>query len=145
MHRRHVRLDPVSSNTREAIVIAWVFARPSSPYAKLEDMSFSPHAGYPLMTHVTEVTRAGIDLARRAAADWGTNVDDNVLVATHADNAPFHVETCAFHVCITRIIIPPITSSCRWESSHSCRTSQTEPAWHHSPDNSRRRRSSSSE
>ena len=77
-------LDLVSPNIRDAIVTAWVSTWSSSPYARLEDMPFSPHADYPLMKHVNEVTRAGVDLARRAAADWGTNVNDDVLVATLA-------------------------------------------------------------
>jgi hypothetical protein len=44
-------------------------------------MPFSPGGGFfPLMQHVNEVTRAGVDLGRRAAADWGSELDPDVLV-----------------------------------------------------------------
>ena len=44
-------------------------------------MPFSPGAGfYPLMRHVNEVTRAGVDLGRRAAADWGSALPPELLL-----------------------------------------------------------------
>ena len=65
-------LDLVTPETRERIVTAWVSAWASSPYERLEDMPFQPgEPFYPLAEHVNEVTRAGVDLAKRAAADWG--------------------------------------------------------------------------
>jgi predicted hydrolase (HD superfamily) len=51
-------------------------------HEKLEDMPFSFGGGfYPLMNHVNEVTRAGVDLARRAAAEWGKPLDWDKLVS----------------------------------------------------------------
>ena len=73
-------LDLVKPATREAIVTAWVSAWGSSPYERLEDMPFSANADYPLAEHVNEVTRAGIDLARRAADDWQVRLDNEILV-----------------------------------------------------------------
>jgi len=44
-------------------------------------MPFSPGEGFfPLAQHVNEVTRAGVDLGRRAAADWGVTLEPDVLV-----------------------------------------------------------------
>jgi hypothetical protein len=74
-------LDLVSPALREGIVTAWVSAWASSSHERLEDMPFSPGAAfYPLMEHVNEVTRAGVDLGRRAAADWRVEFDPDVLV-----------------------------------------------------------------
>ncbi len=73
-------LNLVSPNIADAVVTAWVSSWMSSPYENLSDMPFSPVADYPLERHVNEVTRAGVDLARRAAADWGTEVDNDVLL-----------------------------------------------------------------
>jgi len=73
-------LDLVSVSLREKIVTAWVSTWASSPYARLEDMPFSAGVDYPLMEHVNEVTRAGVDLAKRAQADWGTGIDNDVLI-----------------------------------------------------------------
>lgn len=73
-------LDLVSPDVRDATVTAWVSSWSSSPYEDLADMPFAPVADYPLERHVNEVTRTGVDLARRAAADWGTTIDNNVLV-----------------------------------------------------------------
>lgn len=73
-------LDLVSAETREKIVTAWVSTWASSPYEKLEDMPFTAGVDYPLMKHVNEVTKAGVDLARRSAADWGIAVPDELLV-----------------------------------------------------------------
>ena len=69
-------LDLVSPETRDRIVTAWVSSWASSSHDRLEDMPFTFGGEfYPLMQHVNEVTRAGVDLARRAAADWGKPLD----------------------------------------------------------------------
>ena len=73
-------LDLVSPDLREMIVTAWVSTWASSPYERLEDMPFTTGVDYPLMHHVNEVTKAGIDLARRAQADWKTDLPNDVLV-----------------------------------------------------------------
>ena len=73
-------LNLVSPDLRDMIVTAWVSSWSSSPYENLSDMPFAPVADYPLERHVNEVTRAGLDLARRAATDWGTPIDNDVLV-----------------------------------------------------------------
>jgi hypothetical protein len=74
-------LDQVSPETREAIITAWVTTWTSSPFETLEDMPYSLHApSYRLMDHVNEVTRAGLDLAKRAARDWGRTTEPDVLV-----------------------------------------------------------------
>ena len=73
-------LDRVTPKVRDDIVTAWVSAWSSSTYERLEDMPFSAGADYPLMLHVNEVTKAGLDLAERAKADWGVTLDNDVLV-----------------------------------------------------------------
>jgi hypothetical protein len=74
-------LDLVTPDLREKIVTAWVSTWSSSPYVKLADMPYSPGAPhYRLEWHVNDVTRNGLDLAKRAAADWGKPLDINVLV-----------------------------------------------------------------
>lgn len=73
-------LDLVSAPIRERIVTAWTSTWASSPYERLEDMPFSAGIDYPLMAHVNEVTKAGVDLAKRAQADWGSRIDNDVLV-----------------------------------------------------------------
>ena len=73
-------LDLVSPSLREGIVTAWTSAWASSPYERLEDMPFTAGLDYPLMSHVNEVTRAGVDLAKRAQADWKIELADDVLV-----------------------------------------------------------------
>ena len=67
-------LDLVSPGLRENIVTAWVTTWGASPYERLEDMPFSAGIEYPLMAHVNEVTMAGLDLAKRAKADWKTEL-----------------------------------------------------------------------
>jgi hypothetical protein len=73
-------LDFVSASLREPIVTAWTSTWASSPHERLEDMPWTAGVDYPLMHHVNEVTRTGVDLARRAKADWGVDLADDVLV-----------------------------------------------------------------
>lgn len=74
-------LHLVTPPMQEAIVTAWVSAWASSTHERVEDMPFSPgERFFPLAQHVNEVTRAGIDLGRRAAEDWGTALDPEILV-----------------------------------------------------------------
>jgi len=72
-------LDQVSAKLRDDIVTAWVSAWSSSPYEALADMPFGAGVDYPLMHHVNEVTRVGLDLARRAATDWDMRLDPEIL------------------------------------------------------------------
>jgi len=73
-------LDLVAPEQQDAIVTAWVSTWATSPYATLAEMPFTAGVDYPLERHVNEVTRAGLDLAQRAAADWGETVDPAILV-----------------------------------------------------------------
>ena len=73
-------LDLLAPETRDRVVTAWVSTWSSSPYERLEDMPWSAGADYPLMHHVNEVTRAGVDLAKRAKADWNVDLDNELLV-----------------------------------------------------------------
>ncbi len=73
-------LDRLSPGLREMSMTAWVTTWAASPYERLEDMPWSPGADYPLINHVNEVTRAGVDLAARARADWQLALDDSVLM-----------------------------------------------------------------
>lgn len=74
-------LDLVGADLREKIVTAWVTTWSSSPYAELTDIPYSPSAPhYRLEWHVNDVTRNGLDLAKRAEADWGKKLDVNILV-----------------------------------------------------------------
>ncbi|MFC7738141.1 HD domain-containing protein [Roseomonas sp. GCM10028921] len=60
---------------------AWASAWSSSNYEMIEEMPFTPEvADYRLMDHVNDVTRTGLDLARRAAQDWDETVDPEILV-----------------------------------------------------------------
>lgn len=75
-------LDLVSPEVREKIVTAWVSSWSSSPYQELAEMPFSPSApDYRLEWHVNDVTRTGVDLAKRAAADWGAKIDWDVMMS----------------------------------------------------------------
>jgi len=75
-------LDRVSPRVREGIVTAWVTSWASSSYESLEEMVFQPASpSYPLGHHVNEVTRAGVDLANRAMADWGVTLDWDVMLS----------------------------------------------------------------
>ena len=73
-------LDLVAPELRSKIVTAWVSTWTSSPYERLEDMPFTSGVEYPLMHHVNEVTKAGVDLAKRASADWNLTVPNDLLV-----------------------------------------------------------------
>ncbi len=73
-------LDLVSPKLRDDIVTAWVTAWSSSPYETLAEMPFGPGVDYKLQDHVNEVTRAGMDLARRAREDWKVSLDPDTLV-----------------------------------------------------------------
>lgn len=73
-------LDLVDAELRSKIVTAWVTTWTASPYERLEDMPFSAGIDYPLMSHVNEVTKAGVDLAKRAAADWKMALPNDLLV-----------------------------------------------------------------
>lgn len=75
-----VGLDELSPGLRSNVVTAWTSTWASSPYERLEDMPFGPGCDYPLMHHVNEVTRIGMDLARRAAADWSLGLDHDELL-----------------------------------------------------------------
>jgi putative nucleotidyltransferase with HDIG domain len=75
-------LDLVSHSVREQIITSWVSAWTSSPHAALEDMPYSTLAPrLTLMQHVNEVTRTGIELARRAIAEWQDPIDWDVMVS----------------------------------------------------------------
>ena len=75
-------LDLVSPEVREKIVTGWVSAWSSSPYELLEDMPYSTLApDFPLVQHVNEVTRTGVDLARRAIAEWKDPIEWDVMVS----------------------------------------------------------------
>ncbi len=73
-------LDLLAPETRDRVVTAWVSTWSSSPYERLGDMPWSAGADYPLMHHVNEVTRAGVDLAKRAKADWNVDLANELLV-----------------------------------------------------------------
>lgn len=74
-------LDLVSDHVRDQVITAWVSAWKSSPFVSLEEIPTSPHAaGYQLRRHVNDVTLTGLDLARRAAQQWGEEIDYDVLI-----------------------------------------------------------------
>lgn len=74
-------LDLVAPDTRERIVTAWTSVWTSSTHAAIEDFPYSPMApDFRLALHVNEVTRAGLDLARRAEAEWGARLDPEIFV-----------------------------------------------------------------
>ena len=84
--RRAVRdwlfgLELVSLPLQEKIVTAWITAWVASPYVEIAEFPYSTSApDYGLREHVNDVTRVGIELARRASADWGREMDDEILV-----------------------------------------------------------------
>lgn len=73
-------LHLLAPDVREKTVTAWVTTWAASPYERLEDMPWSPGADYPLLSHVNEVTQAGVDMARRARTEWKAEIDDAVLI-----------------------------------------------------------------
>ena len=74
-------LDLVTPELRDKIVTAWVTTWAASPYTEFSDMPYSPTAPhYRLEWHVNDVTRNGVDLAKRAATDWAKTCDNNVLL-----------------------------------------------------------------
>lgn len=73
-------LDLISPGLREDVITAWVTTWAASPYERLEDMPWTEGIDYPLLSHVNEVTRAGVDLAARAKSEWGTALSDDTLV-----------------------------------------------------------------
>jgi putative nucleotidyltransferase with HDIG domain len=74
-------LDRVTAATRERIVTAWTSVWTSSTHATLDELPYSTLApDFPLAQHVNEVTRTGLDLARRAEAEWGERVDPEIFV-----------------------------------------------------------------
>jgi len=74
-------LDLVSEKMREGIVTAWISSVSSSAYDRLQDVPWDPsHTSYRLLSHVNEVTRAGIGFAKLAAKEWGHQVNDDILV-----------------------------------------------------------------
>ncbi len=87
-------LDLVRPETRERIVTAWTTAWSSSTHETLEDLPYSVLApDFRLALHVNEVTRTGLDLARRAEAEWGERVDPDVFVPIlilHDVDKPLH-------------------------------------------------------
>ncbi|HVB69242.1 MAG TPA: hypothetical protein VNE67_15455 [Acetobacteraceae bacterium] len=104
-------LDLVAPEQQDAIVTAWVSTWATSPYATLAEMPFTAGVDYPLERHVNEVTRAGLDLAQRAAADWGETVDPAILVPVlilHDVDKPLMYARAG-----TRSAIRPCRASCR--------------------------------
>lgn len=73
-------LDYVSSKLRDDVITAWVTTWTASPYETLEDMPWTEGVDYPLLSHVNEVTRAGVDLARRANGEWKMELSHEVLL-----------------------------------------------------------------
>jgi hypothetical protein len=73
-------LDLVSPRLRDDIVTAWVTTWSASPYQRLEDMPWTEGVDYPLLAHVNEVTRTGVELAKRATSEWALDVAPDVLV-----------------------------------------------------------------
>jgi putative nucleotidyltransferase with HDIG domain len=79
MRQRLYGLDLVSEPVRDAIVAAWSTMLAASPYRYLADVPFG-FIEYSMEDHINEVTRTGLDLANRAANDWGVAIDHDVLV-----------------------------------------------------------------
>lgn len=74
-------LDLVSAPIREQIITAWVSVWLSSPFETIDEMPFSALApSYALRRHVNDVTLTGLDLARRASAQWGDEINYDILV-----------------------------------------------------------------
>ena len=74
-------IDLVNPQLQERIITAWVTSWIASPYDSIGQFPYSTSApGYGLSQHVNDVTRVGIDLAKRAAADWGVTMEADTLV-----------------------------------------------------------------
>ncbi len=73
-------LDYISPKLRDDVITAWVTTWIASPYEHLEDMPWTEGVDYPLLSHVNEVTRAGVDLARRANGEWNMELPRDVLL-----------------------------------------------------------------
>src|SRR5262245_39525925 len=75
-------IDNLSPLFADLALTAWVTSWRSSPYETLDDFPMGPpQPNYPLLTHVRDVTIAGIELARIARERWGREVDDEVVLA----------------------------------------------------------------
>lgn len=71
----------IAPETKAKVITAWVTMWLNSPFETLEEMIYSPAApAYPLMYHVQEVVRFGIDLAKSASKQWGEDVEWEQLV-----------------------------------------------------------------
>ena len=75
-------LDQVSPAMREHIITAWVTTWSSSKYETLEEMPVAYGIDYPLMSHVNEVTKIGLDLAKSASSEWDVTFDYTTLIPT---------------------------------------------------------------
>jgi len=74
-------LDLVGEDLREKIVTAWVSVWVSSTHDELDRMPYSPDLpDFPLIRHVNEVCRTGLDLARRAEIEWERPYGHDTLV-----------------------------------------------------------------
>lgn len=73
-------LHLVAQNTREDIITAWVTTWSSSAFEDFMDVPFAAGMKFPLLDHVNEVTRTGMDLAKRAREEWGIDTDLEILV-----------------------------------------------------------------
>jgi hypothetical protein len=74
-------IDLVNPQLQERIVTAWVTSWVASPYDHIEQFPYSASApAYGLSKHVNDVTGVGLDLATRAANDWGMAMEPDVLV-----------------------------------------------------------------
>lgn len=81
---RHIpMLDQLSEPVANDVVTAWVSAWKSSVYESLDDIPYTfkaPH--YRLMSHVAEVTEAGMLLAEYAKERWAEVIDKETLLAS---------------------------------------------------------------
>ena len=99
-------LDQVPPATRGHVITAWVTTWSSSKYGTLEEMPVAYGVDYPLMSHVNEVTRVGLDLAQRASIEWGMVFDYATLVPTlilHDVDKPFMYDRVGFEIRNSRL------------------------------------------
>lgn len=73
-------LHLLSPATRENVITAWVTTWSSSAFEDFMAVPFAAGMGFPLLNHVNEVTRTGMDLAKRAKEEWGIDADPEILV-----------------------------------------------------------------